>query len=113
LTFVLARVVIKPVVAPTDTGVKDSRRGGVYVDEHVIDVECASVRDPPIQIETTDTHEANVLDVVLVSGCTRTIDGDCVCGLLTECLQDVSSIAFTLHPLVVYYLASNFRLFLQ
>jgi hypothetical protein len=71
------------------------------------------VQDPPVQVETTHTHEASVCDITLVSGCTGAIDRDAVCGLLTVCLQDVSSIAFTLHLVVVCYLASNFQLFLQ
>jgi hypothetical protein len=52
-------------------------------------------------------------DITLVSGRTGAIDRDAVCGLLIVCLQDVSSIAFTLHLVVVCYLASNFQLFLQ
>jgi hypothetical protein len=54
-----------------------------------------------------------VLDVALVLGCSRAVDHDAVCSLVTECLQYVSSIASIVHLLVVYYLASNIRLFLQ
>jgi hypothetical protein len=51
-------------------------------------------------------------DIALVSGCIGDIDRDAIYGLLTEYLLDVSSIAFTLHLVVIYYLASNFQLFL-
>jgi hypothetical protein len=68
---------------------------------------------PSVQIETTHTRKASMLDIALVSGRTWIIDHDVVCGLVTYYLQDVSSIVFALHPLAVYYLASNFRLFLQ
>jgi hypothetical protein len=32
-----------------------------------------------------------MLDIVLASGCRGAINHNAVCGLLTECLQDVSS----------------------
>jgi hypothetical protein len=88
--------------APVDTGVKDSRHRGVHVDEQVTGVGSASARDPPDQAETTDTCEASVSDTALVSGRTRAIHHDGVYSLLTECLQDVSSIVFTLHLVVIY-----------
>jgi hypothetical protein len=74
------------VVAPADAGTKDSGRGGVCVVEQVTGVESASAGGPLDQIETAHTHEASVLDIVLVSGHTRTVDCDVVCILLTECL---------------------------
>jgi hypothetical protein len=54
-----------------------------------------------------------VLDIVLVSRCTRTIDHDAVCGLLLECLHDVSFDALVLHTFVICYLVLNSRLFLR
>jgi hypothetical protein len=61
-----------------------------------------------VGVKTTHTREANMLDVLFVLGRTRAIDCDAICSLLIECLQDVSTIAFALHHLVIYYLASNF-----
>jgi hypothetical protein len=41
-------------------------------------------------------------------GHTGGIEHDVVYGLLMKCLQDVSSIVFMLHLVVIYYLASKF-----
>jgi hypothetical protein len=111
LTIALAGTIVKLVVASAEVGTKDSGRGGVDVDEEVTSVGSISTRDPPVEVETTYTREASVLDVALVLGCTRVVDRETVCGLLTECLHDVSSIAFVVHLLVVCSLAFNIRLF--
>jgi hypothetical protein len=102
LTFVLAGAIVRPMAAPVDTGVKDSGHGGVHVDEQVTGVGSTSARDPPDQAETTDTRDASVCDIALMSGRTRAIHHDGVYSLLTECLQDVSSIVFTLHLVFIY-----------
>jgi hypothetical protein len=86
LTLALVGTIVKPVVALADAGAKDSVHGGVDVDEQVTGVRSASAQDPPVQVETAYTHEASMLDIALVSGCTRAINCDVVCSLLTECL---------------------------
>jgi hypothetical protein len=86
LTLVLTGAIVRPMAALADTGVKDSGHGDVRVDEQVTGVGSASARDPPDQAETTDTHEASMCDIALVSGRTWAIHHDGVCGLLTECL---------------------------
>jgi hypothetical protein len=73
----------------------------------------ASARDSPDEVETAPTRDITVCDVALVSRRTGAIDYDVVCGLLTECLQDVSFVTFALHLLIAYYLVSNFHLFLN
>jgi hypothetical protein len=102
LTFVLACAIVKPMVDLADVGAKDSGRGGAHVDVQVTGVVSTSMRDPPVQAETIHTREASVCDIALVSGHTGAIDRDAVYGLLTDCLQDVSSIVFTLHLMFVY-----------
>jgi hypothetical protein len=102
LTFVLAGAIVKPVVASFNVGAKDSGHGGAHVDAQVTGVVSAFTQDPPVQSETIHTHEASVCDIALVSGRTGAVNHDTVCSLLTECLQDVSSIVFTLHLVLVY-----------
>jgi hypothetical protein len=102
MTFVLVGAIVKSVVALADVDVMDSRRGGAHVDVQVTGVVSTSVRDPPVQAETIHTHVASVCDIPLVSGCTGVVDRDAVYDRLTECLQDVSSIVFTLHLVFVY-----------
>jgi hypothetical protein len=83
LTIALAGTIVKLVVASAEVGTKDSGRGGVDVDEEVTSVGSISTRDPPVEVETTYTREASVLDVALVLGCTRVVDCETVCSLLT------------------------------
>jgi hypothetical protein len=54
-----------------------------------------------------------VLDIALVSRRAGTIDRDAICGLLLECLQDVSSNALVLRTFAICYLVLNSRLFLR
>jgi hypothetical protein len=68
----------------------------------VIDAGSASTRDPPVQVETTYTREAGILEVALVLGRTGTVDCDTVCGMWTGCLEDVSSIVFMVPLLVIF-----------
>jgi hypothetical protein len=70
LTLAVVGSKIKPVVAPTDAGAKDLRRGGDRADKQV------NAWDPPVQVEITHTCEASMLDVALVSGRTKTINCD-------------------------------------
>jgi hypothetical protein len=72
-----------------------------------------SASDPHVAIKTVLRCYITVCDVVLVSRHTRAIDRDVVCGLLNECLQDVSFVAFPLLLLVTYYLVSDFLLLLN
>jgi hypothetical protein len=74
LIFVVAGAIIVPITASTDTGAKDSGRGGVDVTGQVTGVGSAFVRDPPVQVETSHTREASVLKVCLVLGHTRSVD---------------------------------------
>jgi hypothetical protein len=90
LTFVLARAIIKPVVALADTDVKDSGCRGPGVSEQVTGGGLASTQDPPIGDDSVSTHNIAVCDVALVLRQTRAINCDAICGLLMECLQDVS-----------------------
>jgi hypothetical protein len=84
LTFAIVGSIIKLVVAPTDSGMKDLRCRGDHADKQMI------AREPPVGVETVHTCEASVLDVSLVSGrWTKTINHGIVCGLLVDCLQDV------------------------
>jgi hypothetical protein len=46
---------------------------------------------PSVDVEDNFFHETGVLDTVLASGHGRAINRDAICGLLTECLHDVSS----------------------
>jgi hypothetical protein len=59
----------------------------------------ASAQDALVK---SHTGEANVCDIALVSGRIGAINHDVVCGLLTECLQDVSSTVLTLHLMFIY-----------
>jgi hypothetical protein len=70
------------------------------------------MNDPPVQVKASQAHRASVLDIALVLGHTGTVDRDVVCGLLMECLQDVSSNALVLRIFVACYLVLNSRLFL-
>jgi hypothetical protein len=58
--------------------------------EDVHTTDSHSLREPPIEVETALTHDTSVLEIALASGHGVTINRDVVCGLLTECLQDVS-----------------------
>jgi hypothetical protein len=58
--------------------------------EDVHTTESPSSREPPIEIEAALTRETSMLDIALALGRRGTINHDAVCGLLTECLQDVS-----------------------
>jgi hypothetical protein len=49
----------------------------------VTGVKSSSTRDPLVQVETAHTHEASVCDVAVVLGCTKAIDRNVVCDLLT------------------------------
>jgi hypothetical protein len=102
LNFVVAGAIIALITASADTGVKDLGRGGVYIAGHVIGSGSASARDPLVQVETAPALEARILEVGLVSGRTGTADCDTVCGMLTWCLEDVSSIAFVVSLLFIF-----------
>jgi hypothetical protein len=82
---------------------KDSRRKDIHADEQLTDDGSESARDPPVEVETAPTGEMTMCDVVLVSHCTRAIDHDAVCSLLTEFLLDVSFVPFALYLLAACY----------
>jgi hypothetical protein len=50
-----------------------------------------TLREPSVDIEDALAHETSALDIALAAGCGGVINRDAVCGVLTECLQDVSS----------------------
>jgi hypothetical protein len=70
-----------------------------------------SSREPPTDVEATLGRKSGVLDIALVSRRRGTISHNTVCGLLDECLQDVSSAILALSYLVVCYKASNVSCF--
>jgi hypothetical protein len=107
----LAFVTVKMVVASVATSVKDFGSGGVRADEQLTSAGSASTQDPLVQDEASLGRGANVLDNALVPRRAGTIDHDAIYGLLTECLQDVSS-ALVLRTFVICYLVLNSRLFL-
>jgi hypothetical protein len=57
----------------------------------VCTTESPLLREPSTDIEHALNHETSVLDIALDSGHGEAINRDAVCGLLTECLQDISS----------------------
>jgi hypothetical protein len=57
----------------------------------LLQLKSPSSREPPIEVEATPAaRETSMLDIALASGHGGTINHDDVCGLLTECLQDVN-----------------------
>jgi hypothetical protein len=68
----------------------------------VTGVVSASARDPSVQAETIRNCEASVCDITLVLGHTGAVNHDAIYGLLAEYLQDVSSIVFILHLVLIY-----------
>jgi hypothetical protein len=83
-------VVAKTVAAPSAGAAKDL--GG----EDVRTTESPSSREPPIEVEAALTRETSMLDIALASGRGGSISHEAVCGLLTECLQDVSFAILTM-----------------
>jgi hypothetical protein len=69
-------------------------------------------RESPVDPETATPCDTSMLDITLVSGHVGTITCDAVCGLLAECLQDVSSVVFVMPYLFSCYWIFNFFLFL-
>jgi hypothetical protein len=104
-------VIVKTVVASIAVGTKDSGGGGVHADERLTGAGSASAQDHLVQVEACHGRRADVLDIALVSRHAGIVDHDVVYGLLSECLQDVSSDALMLHTFVVCYLVLNSRLF--
>jgi hypothetical protein len=96
LTLALVGAIIELVAASAETVVKDLGHEGVDVNEPVVGVRSAFMRDPPVQAETAYTHEAGVLEVASVSGRTGAIDCGVVYDLLIGCFHDVSSIMFVM-----------------
>jgi hypothetical protein len=109
----LAFVTVKIVVASVAAGVEDSGSRGVCTNEPVTGAGSSSTKDPSVHVEASQAHGASVLDIALVLGCAGTVDRDVVCGLLMECLQDVSSNALVLRIFVTCYLVINSQLFLR
>jgi hypothetical protein len=69
-------------------------------------------RESPVDPETATPCDTSVLDIVLVLGHVGIITYDAICGLLAECLQDVSSAVFVMPYLFSCYWIFNFFLFL-
>jgi hypothetical protein len=91
------------VVASATPGTKDSARGVVHTYEQLTHAGSASAQNPPIQVEASPARGANALDIMLLSRRVGTLNHDNVCGLLSECLQDVSSSVLVLHIFVACY----------
>jgi hypothetical protein len=104
LTFVPVVAKVQSVVASANAGIKASGCGDVLVVERVTGAESPSAREPPVQVETTHIRDASMLDIVLVSRRNKTVNRDAVCGLLMECLHDVSSTMCCLLSLFVIWL---------
>jgi hypothetical protein len=73
------------VAAPSASAAKDLRG------EDVRTTDSLSSLEPPVEVEAALAHETGVLDNALALGREGTTKRDVVCGLLTECLQDISS----------------------
>jgi hypothetical protein len=74
--------------------------------EDVHTADSPSLLEPPIGVEAALACETSVLDVTLALGRSGTNNRDTVCGLLTECFQDVSFDILTMS-----YLFSRCRVF--
>jgi hypothetical protein len=90
LTFVLAAADFQLAGASTDADAKESGWEEVHATKSPL------LQEPPFDIETATPHDTSVLDIALVSGHTGTVTRDDICGLLAECLQDVSSAMLTI-----------------
>jgi hypothetical protein len=60
------------------------------------------VLKPTIEVEAALTRETSMQDLALALGHGGTINRDVVCGLLTECLQDVSYAVLVMSYLFVH-----------
>jgi hypothetical protein len=89
-------VVAPPDVVTTGFGGEDVRTTGSPLSQK-----------PSADVKATLARETGVLDIALVSRSGGSISRDAVCGLLNECLQDVTSAILVVSCLVVYYWASN------
>jgi hypothetical protein len=89
---------------------KDSGSRGAHTDEQVGGAVFASAQDPPVQVETSPGPKGGVLDVMLLEH-PGVVDGGNVCGLLTECLQDVSLTVLVLCIFASYCFVLSSRLF--
>jgi hypothetical protein len=65
----------------------------------------------PIEVKVAFACETGVLDIVLASGCGGIVNHNVVCGLLTKCLQDVSSAIPTVSYLFARYWVFTFSRF--
>jgi hypothetical protein len=103
LTFVLSFSGFRLVGMSMKIGAKESGREEVYATKSL------SSREPPDDSETATPQDTSVLDIALVSRRTRVINHDSVCGMLTECLQDVSSLC---SRCLIYLLIAGSLLFI-
>jgi hypothetical protein len=53
------------------------------------------LQEPSVDVDDVLTCDSSMLDIALASRHGGDINRDAVCGLLTKCLQDVSSAIFT------------------
>jgi hypothetical protein len=111
LIFIDAVAAIELGSALADLRIKDSGHEDVHANEQLSGDVLASARGHRIEVQTSPTREIALCDGALVSHHTGAIDRDVVCGLLTECLRDVSFVLFTLYLLHACYRVSNFHLF--
>jgi hypothetical protein len=106
LTFVLSVDDFSLAGASIDGGAKESCRQEVCISKS------SSSQEPLANPESGTPHDTSVLDIALMSGSTRTVNHDAVCGLLAMCLQDVRSTMFMMPYLFVCYWVFNFSLLL-
>jgi hypothetical protein len=90
LTFVLSTGDFRLVGISTNGGTKESGC------QEVCTTKSPSLQEPPADPKSATPHDTGVLDIALVSGRMGSVNRDAVCGLLAECLQDVSSAMFAM-----------------
>jgi hypothetical protein len=98
------------VAASSTTAAKGLGRGGAHGNEQVADVVFASTQDPPVQAEASHSPKVGALDITLPRHVV-VIDHGNACGLLVECLQDVSFVALMLHVAASYCFVPDSQLF--
>jgi hypothetical protein len=98
------------VVASSAVVVKDLRRRGAHSDEHVVGVVFAYAQDPPVQVEASPGLGVGALYITL-PGRAVVVDHGNICGLLTECLKNVSFAALALRIAASYCFVPDSRLF--
>jgi hypothetical protein len=106
LTFVFAAAEFQLAGASADVITKESGCEEVHA------TKSPSSQEPLANIEITTPRDTSVLDIALLPGHAWTVYRDAICGLLVECLQDVSSAMFVMPYLVTCCWVFSVSLFL-